>query len=104
MSPPRFSACSRPSWNAQLWNGKMSDVTLRPAFLWTYSNVPKNSAGVLPCTFVNGAARAGRIRRIDVFMAASQGPVAIAHPLIFFSNIHGRVSWLGTGRWQQYVA
>src|ERR1700704_235563 len=97
MSPPRFSACKSPSWNAQLWNGNTSEETFRPDFLWVYSNVPKNSPGVLPCFLVNSSARSGRIVRIEVFMAWSQEPVSMPHHLIFFLNIQCSVSRLGPG-------
>ena len=59
----------------------MSWLTRRPDFLWVYSKVPKNSAGVLPCFFVNSSARSGRMRRIEVFMAWSQEPVSMPHQL-----------------------
>ena len=75
----------------------MSWLTRRPDFLWVYSKVPKNSAGVLPCFFVNSAARSGRMLRIDVFMAWSQEPTSEPHHLIFFFSIQCSVSRLGPG-------
>ena len=66
-------------------------------FLVVYSNVPKNSPGVLPCSLVNCAARSGRMLRIEVFMAWSHEPVSMPHHLIFFFSIQCMVSTLGPG-------
>jgi hypothetical protein len=64
--------------------------------LCVYSKVPKNSAGVLPCSFVNWAARSGRMLRMDVH-GVVQDPVSMPHHLIFLPSIQCRQSELGPG-------